>query len=251
MSHFVVAVLSHQPEDVEALLEPFCECPDDAKYLEMCPADESIDWLKSQYELKQAEYATFEDFLQQEYGYEYCEELDEAGYMANPNARWDWWSIGGRWPGLLKLKSGCRGEYGPNVSTDLQKDGRCDIAQIKDVDFSPDPQMYAQAVRFWEVHVEGSPLAENETAKMFHSLFAPQYIIDQYHDKEAYARQVAGFDVWALVTPDGEWREKGQMGWFAVSDATHDSRVAFARTLQEALESADPNLYITIVDCHI
>ena len=34
MSHFVVAVLSHTPEDVGTLLAPYCESTEDPEYLE-------------------------------------------------------------------------------------------------------------------------------------------------------------------------------------------------------------------------
>ena len=41
------------------------------------------------------------------------------------------------------------------------------------------------------------------------------------------------------------------MGWFGFSSATFDSRKSFMEQLQQALAAGDPELYITIVDCHI
>lgn len=38
------------------------------------------------------------------HGYE-CHE-GRIGRWTNPNAKWDWWKIGGRWPNTLTLKSG-------------------------------------------------------------------------------------------------------------------------------------------------
>ena len=65
-------------------------------------------------------YPSFDDFMV-EYG-EYTsrdEETGKYGYWENPNAKWDWYSIGGRWSGSLLLKSG----------------ERSDAARIKDIFF--------------------------------------------------------------------------------------------------------------------
>ena len=251
MSHFTVAVLSHCPDDVERLLEPFNENTYDPDFLEHQPAQESMQELRENYESMKGEYTSFEDFLDRYYGYQYNEELDEAGYVCNPRAKWDWWTIGGRWPGLLRLKDGGSGTYGPDVEPRERVEGFCDQAKLRDVDLSPDPERYAKGLRFWEVYVEGGSLQTGETPGMYQSYFNPQYFIEQYHDKETYARSVSEFSVWALITPDGEWHEQGQMGWFGLSDATFDSRKSFMEQLQQALVAGDPELYITIVDCHI
>ena len=65
-----------------------------------------------------------------------------------------------------------------------------------------------------------------------------------------YATRMTGFTCWAFVAPNGEWYENGQMGWFAANDATKESRDRFALELEDMLKS-DPNLWLTIVDCHI
>lgn len=50
-----------------------------------------------------------------EYAEDYCglyydEEKKAYGYMSNPNAFWDWYAIGGRWPLMFLVKSDCK-EY--------------------------------------------------------------------------------------------------------------------------------------------
>ncbi len=251
MSHFTVAVLSRFPNDVEGLLEPYNEDPSDPEYLEFVPAAETMNELRAKYRENEKSYVDFEDFLSQYYGYSFNDEHDKVGYTCNPNAKWDWWRIGGRWPGELRLKEGCCGSYGPDTEESNQVAGRCDQARLGDVDFSPDPATYEAAKRFWEVYVEGKALRKGEKRETFESYWKPEYFIEQYHDKETYARSVSEFSVWALVTPDGEWHEQGEMGWFGFSNATFDSRKSFMEQLQQALVAGDPELYITIVDCHI
>lgn len=52
-------------------------------------------------------YKTFKEFAEKESYYDYNEEHDGYGYMFNPNAFWDWYSIGGRWPKLFLVKENC------------------------------------------------------------------------------------------------------------------------------------------------
>ena len=118
MSHFSVAVITTTglDEDVDKLLAPFQEnnmgdCP--KQYLE----------------------------FNEDQDYEIDEETGKRGYWENPNAKWDWYTVGGRCPGMLKLKTG----------------GNANVAKIKDIDLSIDNEAYNEAIRFWEVEVEGLP----------------------------------------------------------------------------------------------
>lgn len=50
-------------------------------------------------------YPTFEQFMNDWCGYSSKNfEHDVYGYYENPNAKWDWWKIGGRWNGFFKAK---------------------------------------------------------------------------------------------------------------------------------------------------
>lgn len=254
MSHFVVAVLSHTPEDVGTLLAPYCESTEDPEYLEFEEASEPMDEIRSTFEREKAPGESLEDFVSRWYGYTYNEDLDAYGYRCNPNAKWDWWSLGGRRSDMIRLKRGCHGNRGERSwanSDELPRDGYCDQAQLKDVDLSPDPKAYDAAIRFWEVVVEGSPLQDGENSAQFHTFYRREYYLDQFRTKENYARICSSFTTWALVTPDGEWYENGEMGWFGAHNATAESRQEYESELQQALAEADPELWLSIVDCHI
>lgn len=58
------------------------------------------------------------------------------------------------------------------------------------------------------------------------------------------------FSAFAMLTPEGDWLEKGKMGWWAISDATDESRNKFNVKSLAALEEYK-DFYVTIVDCHI
>lgn len=52
-------------------------------------------------------YKTFEEFVDKWHGVEERDpKTGRYGYWENPNAKWDWYEVGGRWPGLLRIKSG-------------------------------------------------------------------------------------------------------------------------------------------------
>lgn len=64
----------------------------------------------------------------------------------------------------------------------------------------------------------------------------------------ARANAVAGF---ALLTAEGEWVEKGEMGWFGVATDTVDSRAAYREVANKYIDSLPPSAWIVQVDCHI
>lgn len=227
MSHFNVAVFSHTPDEVDALLAPFIEQVE-----------------------PYSPYAVFEE----DEDYEVDAATGKPGHWYNPNARWDWYCVGGRWAGQLKLLEGKTGKYGswytPEEQEKLPK-GRCDSANVQDCDFSQDEEAYKKAIRFWEVAVEGKPRTAEEKDAFF-GIYLPKYYIQQYGTKENFARHQSIFLPYAYVTPDGEWHETGHMGWWGMDDATAESRETFLESFEAFLKEAqEQNLFITIVDCHI
>ena len=148
---------------------------------------------------------------------------------------WDWYQIGGRWSNMLKLKGS----------------GRCvDEARMIDIDFTVDPKTYEDALRFWDVIVDG---AEKKSGEELYSFYNENYYREYYGDRETYASLTSAFSTFAVITPDGEWHEEGKMGqWCISSDTPEEARAWLAEYKSRFLSCADdPNLIFTIVDCHI
>lgn len=88
------------------------------------------------------------DTLAREY-YGYAREEDEDGtvrygYYHNPNAKWDWFQVGGRWAGFLQLREEVEmGDNKPNFSwgwdavaqNEVIEKKRVDQAKFKDIDW--------------------------------------------------------------------------------------------------------------------
>jgi len=81
-------------------------------------------------------FSTLDEFVKEYHGSSKNDETGEYGWWHNPQSKWDWYSLGGRWTGYFKLKKGKTGEQGkPGLMTDAAKKGWVDQALKKDIDF--------------------------------------------------------------------------------------------------------------------
>lgn len=199
----------------------------------------------------------------------------------NPDSKWDWYSIGGRWSGFFKLKEGAEGIPGtPGLFTDPAPEGRADIARKGDIDF--DGMMIEvgrEAAQAWDAFygiVSGHGwepvdfadfMPEEEDIEVRRRAWWNMPVIKDLKAAnvmpwgsitEAYlpkredhiARAARGSAVtYALVT-DGEWYERGQMGWFGLSsdDMSQDD---WHNIWWKIVGDLDDDTMLTVVDCHI
>lgn len=230
MSHFNLAVFTYtdDPDELETLLAPFDE-------------DVNAD-------------SPYAEFQVDETG-EPDDSAGERGYWLNPNAKYDWWALGGRWRGQIKLKEGKTGHYGKDSWTNRSEPGvplRCDCAKVRDCDFTMDEEVRAYAQRFWEVVVEDQPMREGENEDSFLTFFNKSYFLEQYGTKERYLESRSRFCTHSCLSVEGEWDQVGEMNWFGLDDATAESRKQYEANFAEYLkDAAERDLYINIVDCHI
>lgn len=60
------------------------------------------------------------------------------------------------------------------------------------------------------------------------------------------------FATYAVITADGEWYSKGQMGWWGMSSETENEAEEWRNSFKEKfIDTAGAKTAITIVDCHI
>ena len=259
MSHYCVAVISKKNEKgvISALLEPYKE----SKKIEYRDCTEEVlnAWNtgKSEYgtEINHDEYEnSIEKFADEYFGYEVYKEDDyvKYGYWYNPNAKWDWYSIGGRWNNFLKLKRSVESDKTCSDIVNLSKPECTNVAQIKDIDFSLNKEDYNSSIRFWELYIEDQePKNKKEKELKVCTLYKKEFYINRYKTKENYAKSVSSFSTFAVVTEEG-WFEQCQMGWFGLSNETDDEAIAWVDNYYDRfIKNADPESYITIVDCHI
>ena len=177
---------------------------------------------------------------------DYDEDLiDEDGNLYstyNKNAKWDWYVVGGRWSGMLRLKERSRKDYAGQLYVDS--------AQVKDIDFEYiDPEAVKKSSRFWDIVVEGKELIPGEEKPFSYD---KDYYIRRYKTKGNFVREQNTFATYALLMEDGRWFEPGQMGWFGVSSATAEDEAQFQEEYLDILNREEnQDLWFTVVDCHI
>lgn len=255
MSHFTTMVITHKGEDPEELLAPFVEeVESDSRYAEFdvevkkedfaTKAKEIVAGLKKDDEslpkykklLEEEKYTEiFEDWFggAQHHG--------NWGYWCNPNAKWDWYVLGGRWTGYLKPIKGATGELGESgVFDNKPNKGYFDQMLFKDIDWQGMiKDSLVKAEKWWK---EAEKLNESDKSIRF------DIGKDVSHDQ--YINRFKNVAPHAIITADGEWHESGRMGWWGmVSDKKDEDK--WAEEVAQVLKECKPDDTISIYDLHI
>lgn len=158
----------------------------------------------------------------------------------NPNARWDYYAIGGRFDCGIPLKD-----------SDYKWADEASMDEV-DIDYI-DEDKYKESLRFWQLYVDGqTPVTDEDKDLVSFVIQDRQYFIDNYDNAQEYAGWMSRFTFYAAVLPTGEWLECGKVGWFGTTTATAADNKAWRKKVREILRQAQKNnWYITMIDCHI
>lgn len=203
----------------------------------------------------------------------------------NPDSKWDCYVIGGRWSGaFIRLKDGCSGEegesgaFGNKTGIDSARKGDIDFRAIrKEADEKARERYNAVLSMFngdipkpqytWDEIINGEEFASLDIEarrQMYHNQDeikrwnevlgkdAWKYDIEKFQcteDEYAERARLLSFTPYAVVF-DGEWIERGQMGWWGIS--TGDMEIyEWAKIVNDIVDSLSDDTLITFVDCHI
>lgn len=182
--------------------------------------------------------------------------LVKAVRRTNPNAKWDYWQVGGRWNHFFTLKYGSTSSYA--------KKGFIDFAAMQDREESEARQRWDEAHaalqgRTWikwntllETYgddVQGARKAYWAQDGMNDVTSKLTYYLDFDGDVEACvkkARQDA-IRCFAFLDATG-WHEKGKLGWFACVSNENEN---WGERFEELLASVPGDAHLVVVDCHI
>jgi hypothetical protein len=185
-------------------------------------------------------YKDFDEFCHKWHGIDKDDEMGEYGYWFNPNSHWDWWMVGGRWSGMLKLKKGCKGTRGEKSWCNEQETipaDRVDSARIGDIDF--EGMLKDEKILLAETWDKAQKEKKGQASFL--------YGITKEMTKEQYIEKNSKFSTHAVVK-DGEWFEQGCMGWWGI---VTDVNSEWDKEFKKLLDGLSPKTRITIIDCHI
>lgn len=270
MSHFTVLVIG---DNAEEQLAPFQE-----NNMGNCPQE----LLKFRYD---GEYYDNEQAAKEAIG----EEFDkEEGYWENPNKKWDWYSLGGRWTGFFKLRQGVMEVVGtPGLMTGQPEPGHGDSALKSEIDFDlMRDEAGLDALNKYELAFKFlSPYDLNESwdsirERMKDNISAAREFYwsqprckawtdtqqsmgrefpfgwgsspDQFlMSKEEYIENARNNTcVTHAVIKDGKWYECGEMGWWGVVHNEKDSST-WAKEFSNLIDSLPDDTILSVYDCHI
>jgi hypothetical protein len=286
MTHFKTLVITDNgtEEELFAALQPFHEFESTQivdEYVRSVDSTEEIraDWQTATTELSFREYILDEydrlPILKGEpdlYG-EHKQgwivdknELLSVITRTNPNRKWDWWVVGGRWSNSLLTKSGIE----------------VNSAQKQHINFN---RMLAMAAgtatgQWYEFHqqfaveiadfIPWKTVRESwddvEEARAF---YHDQSLVRALRESRVYAKLNLDLDLSDVVLPlekyvetyvsknighmavvkDKVWCERAKVGWFG---ATSENFADWIRQTEQSLIDATlPTQWLTVVDCHI
>ena len=178
----------------------------------------------------------------------------KAVRRTNPNKKWDWYVIGGRWTGLLQLKKGAKGMIGePGIlSSRRAEEGTADRAKTKDIDWESMRKGTDELKEYYSQRWDACMGLIKADFSKFGILYKKEWMLARYGTKEEYIRRECEFKTYAVITEDGKWNAPGEMGWFGFSSEEHAADKLWDEMFfDHFIKNLDPETMITIVDCHI
>lgn len=215
-------------------------------------------------------YPDFDTFVRDFHGQDKNPDTGEYGYFDNPNAKWDWYLLGGRWRGFFKLKKEAIEKYAednkdivvgePGVGGN-EPVADCDQAYKGEIDWDMHntPEKIKEAKDFWKFYVMDANPENEEEVKIKDSLlkdaffrYKPEYYLKEYGSEETYVKSCIDIVTYAVITEDGEWHEAGEMGWWGVSHAEEGETAKFHTSFYECfIKDLPDDTLISVFDCHI
>lgn len=186
-------------------------------------------------------YPTFYNYLEDYFGAEIDSKTGKYGSWENPNQKWDWYVLGGRWNGFFKIKKQVESKYVSNLKSDPSGkllDGiYVNQALKKDIDFEGmlSKQIKIAKERWYESETDHSP-------SNFYRL--GRTIQDS---EEMYITKQSELQVHSFVK-ESRWYAKSTFGWLSKYQSKED--LISVQSLAEVINLSPDDTLLTMYDCH-
>lgn len=304
MSHFTVVACVGDPKELEALLAPFDENLEVTPWRDFEDGAPSGHWavesLRKHEGLNPDDATLAWTEVAAAHNRRYPDEspllVDDDGRAysmstRNPQAKWDYWRVGGRWGGYFPYRSDyARLVLKPEAGWDSPelKPGHCDGGPKRALDLQAlRSESAAEAVLRYREFME---LAKGTPEALPWRVFADNisengYTLEQareeYHSQpriqalkgtkfdEPFGDDVAeefggksgaryaeiararAVPGFATLTTEGRWMAPGRMGWFGAHDDSESDRIDYWEAANAYIDSLSDDTWLISVDCHI
>jgi hypothetical protein len=301
MSHFSVVACIDDPDRLEAVMAPFDENREVEPYRdyqEGGPAGYwAVDVLRKHEELNPDDTTLTWAQVAEAVTRRYPDEpllVDDDGRAytmssRNPDSKWDYWRIGGRWGGyfpyqpanVTRVMRPERGWDSPDMKPlhcDGGPKGALDLAGLREEKADEARKRYAE----WTALTDGLPealpwrtFADNvspgsgytieQAREEYHA--QPRIVAIRDTDFRYYDDVIATFGKpeavyveteraravpgYALVRLDGRWMAPGTMGWFGMSDDEEGDRIGYWEAANAYIDALENSTFLVALDCHI
>ncbi len=170
----------------------------------------------------------------------------------NEDSKWDWYQIGGRWQGMLRLHVGKMGLTG-NTGLMTERGEGFDIAFLKDVDFAGMSKKDKDRAVESYYNAVAWLVKELDSGKDINDCIGTLYWEYSIEDEtlEEYVARHGQFSTHAVLDEEG-WHEWSEMGWFGGHHDETESEGSWSTKFAERfLSNPTDKTVIAIVDCHI
>lgn len=303
MTHFSVIVCTDDPKRLDEIMAPYDENREVEPYRNYQEGDPASYW--GVFALRKHEglnpddatltWAQVAEANNRRYDDDEPLLLDDSGRAytmstRNPDAKWDWYSVGGQWAGYFVARKGAHARVIPpnrnHRSQDVIMPGRCDGGRKADLDLDALREVKAAEARKtyaeYQSVVAGTPEALPWSAFRDNISEGNGYTIDQardeYHSQprvqalsqsefrwyddviaefgkpeKLYVEQARAQAVpgYAIIATDGHWMAPGTMGWFAMSDDSEGDRIGYWEAANAYIDALEDSTYLVALDCHI
>lgn len=295
MSHFTVLIIGENPE---GQLEPFDEGLQTEPVQQGEVTEDEKQRFLDYYKNKQGITGLTFDELYVRYGddwngnsYKLAEDGKWYEYTTyNPNSKWDWYSLGGRWSGFFKMKPEINPTTGrPGVFGNSPEESYGDQALKSEIDFEGMKYDAGEKARAYHkkvmkafggvlpvLDIKWKDLIEDESGTSDMDAKRAKYhdqpgmkkvkaIVDINREELGYFFDIEEFEPdeekhvqdakdralsTYAVLNNGEWIGKGEMGWFGISSGDMDQS-EWNKKVTEMVDALPDDTLLSMYDCHI
>jgi len=249
--HFSVGVICDDLAKLKIILEPYKESCNE-EYMVFVPATkEEMDKYET---MDKDAYETFDDFMRVYYGY--TQHNGVWGELTNPEAKWDWCVLGGRYLGALLVKEdtyyiegepGTFGNSSPIAPKGYKWVDACRVADVqwdkmKQLSMFDIQRQEAKDGDIWSIITN-----ENHDLNRTYTYYKSSYYWQRFINKENYIKHLTCFFTYNVVTPDGVWHEPAaDRGWFDIDENNQFVEIFFDRFIKPNMDK-----FIAVIDCHM